>query len=243
VTLQTAADGIRLLPAGRTTDVPWLGISDVPITLSQAATLTAADVTVSSAIGVKYGPVTISGSGTSYTITLAQPIEQADRVTITIASASIATYTRRLDVLPGDFNDDGAVNAQDIVGIRNEWLRLNGFVPTIFGDINGDGLVNAIDNNDARARIGTALPVLSGAGAAIVAGGAAAATVANGSPVVVRIGMTESAQASGQVARATVSRPPARPEIQLAARGKNRGVGFTSRPGTLWSGADGRMVF
>ena len=50
-------------------------------------TLTAADVTVISAIGVNYGPVTVSGSGTSYTITLAQPINAADRVTITIGNA------------------------------------------------------------------------------------------------------------------------------------------------------------
>ena len=58
------------------------------ITLSQPETLTPADVTVSSAIGINYGPVTVSGSGTSYTITLAQPINAADRVTITIGNAS-----------------------------------------------------------------------------------------------------------------------------------------------------------
>ena len=40
-TLQTAADGLRLLPAGRTTDIPWLGIDKLPITLSQAYTLSA----------------------------------------------------------------------------------------------------------------------------------------------------------------------------------------------------------
>ncbi len=69
--LQTAADGLRLLPQGRTTDLPWLGIDSLQVTISQAQTLTPADVTVSSAIGVNYGPVTVSGSGTSYTITLA----------------------------------------------------------------------------------------------------------------------------------------------------------------------------
>ena len=35
--LQTAADGLRLLPAGRNTDLPWLGINQLQITLSQAA--------------------------------------------------------------------------------------------------------------------------------------------------------------------------------------------------------------
>ena len=53
--LKTAADGLRLLPAGRNTDMPWLGIDQVPITLSQAETLAAGDVTVSSAIGATTG--------------------------------------------------------------------------------------------------------------------------------------------------------------------------------------------
>jgi hypothetical protein len=159
VALQTAADGIRLLPAGRNTDLPWLGINRVQITLGAAATLSAGDVTVHSASGINYGTVTISGSGTSYTITLAQPINLADRVTITIANASIATFTRRLDVLPGDFNDDGVVNSQDMVGVRNEIL---GLAPiTIYGDINGDGKVDINDYNAVRARIGTTLPPLT----------------------------------------------------------------------------------
>ena len=34
--LQTAADGLRLLPQGRTTDLPWLGIDSLQVTLSQA---------------------------------------------------------------------------------------------------------------------------------------------------------------------------------------------------------------
>jgi hypothetical protein len=155
--LQTAADGIRLLPAGRNTDLPWVGISKVSITLGQATTLAIGDLAVRSEIGVNYGPVTVSGSGTSYTITLGQPINKADRVTITIGNAMIASFTRRLDVLPGDFNDDGVVNSQDLVGVRNQWLGFNGAKPTIFGDLNGDGSVNVQDYNAVRAAIGTSL--------------------------------------------------------------------------------------
>jgi hypothetical protein len=157
--LQTADDLLRLLPAGRKTDLPWLGINRLLITLSQAETLTSGDVTVSSAIGVNYGPVSISGSGTSFTIMLANPITKADRLTITIGSATIATYTWRIDVLPGDFNDDGVVNSQDIVGVRNEILGI--IPPTIFGDINGDGKVDINDYNAVRAHIGTTLPPTS----------------------------------------------------------------------------------
>jgi Bacterial Ig domain/Dockerin type I domain len=157
-TLQTNADGLRLLPAGRGTDLPWLGINKLSITLSQAATLLMSDVTVTGINVANYGPVTISGSGTSYTITLAQPINAADRVTVTIGNANIATYTRRLDVLPGDFNADGGVTVQDAGLIRNEYLGIGGASPTIFGDVNGDGTVDVNDYNAARRLIGTTLP-------------------------------------------------------------------------------------
>ena len=70
-------------------------------------------------------------------------------------------FNRRLDVLPGDFNDDGVVNSQDMVGIRNEMLGLMGAMPTIFGDINGDGVVDIKDYNAVRARIGTTLPPIT----------------------------------------------------------------------------------
>jgi hypothetical protein len=78
-------------------------------------------------------------------------------VTITIGNDLIATYIRRLDVLPGDVNDDGVVNVQDMVQIRNEMLGLLGALPTIFGDINGDGRVDINDYTMVRKLIGTHL--------------------------------------------------------------------------------------
>jgi Dockerin type I domain len=153
-TLQTASDGLRLLPAGRNTDLPWLGIDQIQITLSQGATLATGDITVIGSSGTNYGPVTVSGSGTSYTITFS-PINGPDQVTITIGNATIATFTRRLDVLPGDVNDDGVVNAQDMVLVRNQILRYMGALPTIFGDINGDGKVDMSDYLAVRKLIGT----------------------------------------------------------------------------------------
>jgi Right handed beta helix region/Dockerin type I domain len=159
--LQTAADGLRLLPAGRNTDLPWLGIDRVQITLTQPATLAAGDISVIGSSGTNYGPVTVTGSGTSYTITLAQPINAADRVTITIGNDLIAPFNRRLDVLPGDVNDDGVVNVQDMVAIRNQMLGLLGAVPTIFGDILGDGTVDINDYTAVRELIGTTLPSIT----------------------------------------------------------------------------------
>jgi hypothetical protein len=53
------------------------------------------------------------------------------------------------------------VNSQDLVGVRNEWLGINGAVPTIFGDINGDGVVDINDVNIVHKKIGTTLPPIS----------------------------------------------------------------------------------
>jgi hypothetical protein len=152
-------DGTRLLPAGRKTDLPWLGINRITITLSAPESLSPSDVTVTSAIGASYGPVTIAGSGTNFTITLALPITAADRVTVSIANAGISAFTRRLDVLPGDVNDDGVVNSQDIVIVRDMYRGIGTVsIPLVFGDFDGDGTVDLTDYNLVRRRNGTHLP-------------------------------------------------------------------------------------
>ncbi len=159
IALQTAADGLRLLPAGRNTDLPWYGIKKLEITLSQPETLSPSDVNVTGINVANYGPVTISGSGTNYTITFAQGITTADRVTVTIGNAGIATFTRRLDVLPGDVNDDGTVNAQDLVLVRNDFTAL-GAVYNVFDDVNGDGTIDINDYNLVGRFVGKKLPVM-----------------------------------------------------------------------------------
>ena len=156
--LQTAADGLRLLPAGRNTDLPWLGINKLAITLSAAESLSPADVSVTGLTVANYGPVTISGSGTSYTITLAQPINAADRVTVTISNANIATFTRRLDVLPGDVNDDGVVSVLDAVDVINDMAANQ--PNSVWADVVGDGMVDMNDYLAVRVRIGTKLPLI-----------------------------------------------------------------------------------
>ena len=156
--LRTADDGLRLLPAGRNADAPWLGINRFAITLSRSAALSAGDISVAGLIGVDYGPVTVVGSGTSYVITLARPVDAADRLTLTIGNAAIASFTRRLDVLPGDINDDGVVNAGDLT-LERDALLAN--VPNVIGDVDGDGLVTVADYTAVRRKVGTKLPPLS----------------------------------------------------------------------------------
>ena len=176
-------------------------------------------------------------------------------MTITIGSATIATFTRRLDVLPGDINDDGVVNAQDLALVRNQWLGINGTKPTIFGDINGDGVVNIKDYNAVRAAIGTSLPAITvspavasaspGTGAGGGVAGAVAVSIGTTSPPVpismpaptsvatplqAPIGTTsQPAPSTTSAVSPALTRARPRHEIRLAARGRHRGLGSSAR--------------
>jgi hypothetical protein len=82
----------------------------------------------------------------------------ADRITITVAGTGLATFSGQLNVLPGDFNDNGAVNRQDYYDVRAEELGLGPVASMTFADINGDGVVNTKDLKLVRQRFGTKLP-------------------------------------------------------------------------------------
>ena len=113
------------------------------------------------------------------------------------------------------------------MGVRNEWLRTNGAVPTIFGDINGDGVVNLADYNDVRAAIGTSLPALSASPA--VATVSLGAGVGAGS-VPGRIGTTsQPVPANRPAGHAAAAWTSPRAEIRLAARGRGWSLGTSSK--------------
>jgi hypothetical protein len=227
-TLQTAADGLRLLPAGRSTDLPWLGVDQLQISLKYFQPLWGGGgVTVTSVSGINYGPVTVTGGprfGMDYTITLAQPITKPDRVTVTIDGAGqFPNMTRELDVLPGDVNDDGVVNSQDLVLVRNQWLGINGTKPTIFGDINGDGVVNSTDYNDVRKAIGTTLPPVGGD--PIVSGGSGAGAIVGGGQASLTLVVPLNSSPSKTSQRPAAQAPRPRAELQLALRGRGWSLG------------------
>ena len=149
---------------GRNTDLPWLDIDELTITFSAVVSLTPADITVNGINVVDYGPVTRPhrrDAADVQRVDLARPIAGPDRVTLTISSPGITTYTRRLDVLPGDVNDDGVVNTQDVIIVRNAINPGLGpvGVPPTFLDINGDGVIDVNDLTIVRQHNGKQLPV------------------------------------------------------------------------------------
>jgi hypothetical protein len=155
--LKLAADGLHVLPMGRKTDLPWSNINTLTITLSTAEALTSANLMVSSATGVDYGAV-LNGSGTAYTISLAHPVTNADRLTIKLNLAGLVTPTFEMDVLPGDVNDDGVVNASDIVLIRNAFQKTGDPLMIGWCDVDGDGVITVTDLALARKKLGSGLP-------------------------------------------------------------------------------------
>jgi hypothetical protein len=63
-------------------------------------------------------------------------------------------FTRSLKILFGDFNDDGVVNSQDLVGVNA--ARSQSY--NILADINGDGVVDANDVTVVRSQLGSSNP-------------------------------------------------------------------------------------
>ncbi len=95
----------------------------------------------------------------NYTITLAQPIDSADRVTLTIVNPGVSLFNRRIDVLPGDVNDDGVVDSRDVADFRKQWIGPDRKY-SIFDDIIGDGQLNLEDYELIREAVGTKLPAV-----------------------------------------------------------------------------------
>jgi hypothetical protein len=146
----------RLLPTGRTNDIPWLGITRITLTLDKAVdSLTAADVTLLSAGGFTYSVSSVTGSGTTWTINLGGGgLINADRITVTIGGSSVAGFSRRLDVLPGDANDDASVTSSDQLLVNRQIS--SSYI--VYYDIDGSGTLTKNDVNLIKARIGKKMP-------------------------------------------------------------------------------------
>jgi hypothetical protein len=156
----SVVNNTNMLPAGRKNDLPWYGIDKLQISLSLPAVLIAADVMLTGAKGMNYGPVTVTGMGTTYTIMFARPITMADRVMLTIAIPGTEMFMGRLNVLPGDVMGNGVVNSRDLSIIKTEMK--GGMMPSIFANIFGNGAVTSSEYKSARKFVGAKLPKLGG---------------------------------------------------------------------------------
>ena len=81
-------------------------------------------------------------------------LANADRVTVTVGNSSLASFSRRLDVLPGDVNDDGLVTSLDQLLVSR---GLSGAYITFY-DVDGNGSLTSNDVSLIKTRIGTKLP-------------------------------------------------------------------------------------
>jgi hypothetical protein len=159
VPLLTQADGLRLLPSGRSHDIPWMGFAQISINLDNPVALLPTDVKVTGIRVADYGPVAVllsPGTTSTYTI-IFRPIDGPDRVTLSVDNPTAVAFTRRLDVLPGDVNDDGAVTIADAIAVRDH-LQSFGGVYLGWADVDGNGVVDLTDMNTVRKRIGQILP-------------------------------------------------------------------------------------
>ena len=137
--------------------------TEVPIQVvfSEPVIATAAGLAGLSATGV-------SGSGTNTVTWTLSPVSNLPLTVTSIlgTTANAVTdvagnpigggvnYNQNLKVLYGDFNDDGTVNAQDLVGVnaaRNQPYN-------IFADLNGDGVVDANDVRVVQLQLGGSNP-------------------------------------------------------------------------------------
>jgi Dockerin type I domain len=142
------------------TDFPWQisGIQVVfskPIASANVNSLTGLTVTALSGVGTTtltwtISPVSIGIFSTALVGSGANVI--ADQESNPLAGGS--GFTQSLPILWGDFNGDGVVNAQDLVGVNN--ARSGAY--NIFADMNGDGVVNVADVEIVRLQVGTSLP-------------------------------------------------------------------------------------
>jgi hypothetical protein len=141
------------------TRLPWqiTGIQvafSEPITAGNAASLSGLSATGFSGLGTNvltwiFNPIALG----SFTATLAGAGANALTDAAGHGLGSGAGFSRPLEVLWGDFNDDGSVNSQDQVLINT--ATRNPY--NILADMNGDGAVNTTDVLLVRSRIGTSL--------------------------------------------------------------------------------------
>jgi hypothetical protein len=142
--------------------------------------ITAVDIVFSDDVAVQEANLSLAGSSSVYTFSGFHYNSSAREASWTLPSAIgvdklIATldgtttfgvrsifggihlktdFKLAFSVLPGDFNGDGVVNSQDLVGVRNEMLGTGDPSQIGWADLDGNGKVDINDYNAVRKWIG-----------------------------------------------------------------------------------------
>jgi hypothetical protein len=176
------AEGYSL--PGDTRPLPWINVDTLRIVFSEDVNITAGNLSLRGVSVSEYaGSFTYDPATFTATLTLPQAIG-ADKLLLDVRGvtdkagnaldgewpgstpgfpsgdgAAGGDFSFRFDVLPGDVNQDGAVNASDVAAVRGA----QGSTP-VFGayaavyDCNGDRIVGSTDLIKVRNRQGTQLP-------------------------------------------------------------------------------------
>jgi hypothetical protein len=144
-----------------TSNLPWYQVKTIDIVFASDVSghISQSDLALT---GVNVANYNIGNSGSasfSYnsgtktaTWTLVTPIN-IDRL---MMSLSGGIYTKNFNVLPGDVNNDGLVNSQDLTLIQQHFTSSVAY--NALYDINGDGFVDINDYTLTRSFIGDTLP-------------------------------------------------------------------------------------
>jgi len=145
------------LPQGRSKTVPVRGLKDFSLYLNSVPT-TQCSVSVMSASGTdylsrsNYGSFSLRQSGTIVQFVLAQPIVKAEILSVSLKCNTSQT-TVTIPILPGDINDNGAVERQDLAAYASAITKYADAVgrystknvSALLADINGDTILGSLD--------------------------------------------------------------------------------------------------
>lgn len=145
------------LPEGRSKTVPVRGLKNFSLYLNNVPT-TQCSVSVVSASGTDYrslsndGSFSLRQSGTLVQLVLAQPILKAEILSLNLRCNTSQT-TVTIPILPGDINDNGTVERQDLDAYASAITQYaDAFgrystknVSALLADINGDTNLGSLD--------------------------------------------------------------------------------------------------
>lgn len=165
--------GVPLGMDGSTEHLALAGVDQFVARYAEDAEVRFDDLSIASTAGTPYQIDAFSYNPATRTATWTfdRPLD-ADRVLVSLANAGAVVWSKTLDVLAGDFDESGAVDAADVAAA----------VAAVYGgqtthasaaDLNRDGILNLRDVIALRNRLGTSLPAAPSAAAGAIVRAAA----------------------------------------------------------------------